>query len=207
MRTILLTIGVIIAIVLLAAGSTAQSTSTIYGYVSYGGVPTNGVTVTLAGEHSAQTVTADKDGHPGYYDFTVVSGANYVVSAAYRNGTAMHGYVVSAPEVRIDLDIPLPTPTPLPSLTVTPRPSHEPGGMVVRNDSSSFIPMSTNGITITPVPKPSRMPTAPPTITPIPATPTPTAVPGILSNVYVWLVIALVAILAIAAAALLFLRK
>jgi hypothetical protein len=203
----LLTMGVLIAITLLAAGSTAQSTSKIYGYVSYGGVPTNGIPVTLAGEHSAQTVTADMDGHPGYYEFTVDSGANYMVSAAYRNGTAAHGYVVSAPEVRIDLDIPLPTPTPVPSLTATPRPSHEPGGMVVRNDSSSFIPMSANGVTITPVPKPSRMPTAPPTITPIPATPTPTATPGIPSNVYLWLVIALVAVVAIATATLLYLRK
>jgi len=48
----------------------AQSASRIYGYVSYGGVPASGATVTLAGPDSGQVNTTDS----GYYEFAVSSG-------------------------------------------------------------------------------------------------------------------------------------
>lgn len=192
-----------IAVLLLtAAGSAAQSTSRVYGYVSYGGVPAAGATVTLAGPDSGQATTAEN----GYYEFIVGPG-NYIVMAAYSGHSASRTYVVSSAEARIDIDISTatPTPTPTPTPTATPTPSHEPGGMVVRNESSSFIPMAPE-FTVTPVPRPPATPTPTPTIVPTP-TPTPTPMPGLLSNIYIWLVVAFITILIIAAATLLYLKK
>jgi uncharacterized membrane protein len=193
---------IIVVLLLTAAGSTAQATSKIYGYVSYGGVPVSGAIVTLAGPDSGQTTT----GENGYYEFSVNPG-NYIVTAAFSGHTSSRTYVVNSAEVRVDIDISTatPTPTPTPTPTATPTPSHEPGGMVMRNESSSFIPMAPE-FTVTPVPRPSVTPTPAPTILPTP-TPTPTPTPGLLSNIYIWLAIALVAILIIAAAALWYIRK
>jgi len=201
----LLTLCVLAALLLTAACATAQSTSKIYGYVSYGGTAVNGAVVTLAGPDSGQYTTVDKDGHAGYYEFNVAQG-NYVVTATYNGHSASYLKVVSG-DVQIDLDISTATPTPTagPSPTPTPRPSHEPGGLVTRNDSSSFMPMAPD-FTVTPAPKPSINPTPTPTPAPKP-TPASTPAPGLLSNVDVWLIIALVAILAIAAATLLYLRR
>jgi len=61
---------VITVLLLTAAGPAAQSASRIYGYVSYGGVPASGATVTLAGPDSGQVNTTDS----GYYEFAVSSG-------------------------------------------------------------------------------------------------------------------------------------
>ncbi|WP_128860062.1 carboxypeptidase-like regulatory domain-containing protein [Methanocella paludicola] len=196
------TVCMIAVLLLTSAGSTAQATCKIYGYVSYGGVPAGGATVTLAGPDSGQATTAEN----GYYEFVVTPG-NYIVTAAYSGHSASRTYVVNGAEVRIDIDISTatPTPTPTPTPTVTPTPSHDPGGMVIRNESSSFIPMAPE-FTVTPVPRPSSTPTPTPTIAPTP-TPTPTPVHGLLSNLYIWLVIAMIAILIIAAAALIYLRK
>ncbi len=193
---------VIVVLLLTAAGSTAQATSRIYGYVNYGSVPVSGATVTLAGPDSGQVTTAEN----GYYEFSVGPG-NYIVTAAYSGHSASRTYVVNSAEVRIDIDISTttPTPTPTPTPTATPMPSHEPGGMVIRNESSSFIPMAPE-FTVTPVPRPSATPTPTPTVAPTP-TPTPTPTPGLLSNIYVWLAVALIAILIIAAAVLWYIRK
>lgn len=196
----------IAALLLTAAVSTAQTTSRIYGYVSYGGVPVNGASVTLAGPDSGQNTTVDKDGHAGYYEFNVNQG-NYIVTAAYSGHSASRAYALSVAEAQVNLDISTatPTPTPEPSQTPTPRPSHDPGGLVIRNESSSFLPMAPD-YTVTPVPRPSSTPTPGPTIAPTP-TPTPTPSPGLLSSVYIRIVLALAAVVAIAAAALLYLRR
>jgi hypothetical protein len=77
--------------------------------------------------------------------------------------------------------------------------------MVMRNESSSFIPMAPE-FTVTPVPRPSVTPTPAPSIVPTP-TSTPTPTPGLLSSAYVWLAMALIAILIIAAAVLWYIRK
>lgn len=196
------------ALLVTAAGSTAQSTSKIYGYVTYGGTAVNGAVVTLGGQGSGQVTTADNAGHAGYYEFNLGAG-NYVVTATYNGHSAWHAYTLAGNDAQLNLDISsaTPTPTPGPSPTPTPRPSHEPGGLVYRNDSSSFLPMAVD-YTVTPMPKPTIVLTPTPTIVPTP-TPTPTPAPGLLSNGYVLLVIAIIAILVIVAAALaiIYLRK
>jgi hypothetical protein len=207
-KALLIVINVMVVIFLFMLPSAAQ-TVYVYGYVSYDHVPVNGAVVSLSNEASGQNVTQNKDGQPGYYEFFVDNGSKIVVTASYGNHSSFKSYFVNVDEVRIDLDIsaatPTPTPTPIPS--PTPRPSQEPGGMVIRNESSSFMPMAPQN-TVTPVPWPSISPTPAPTIAPTPTpTPTPTPAPGLLSNIYIWLGIALIAILAIAAAILIYLRK
>jgi hypothetical protein len=204
---------------MLMASSSAQSTSSkVYGYVSVKGVPANGITVILWGQASGQqaAVTSNNlsNNNTGYYEFVIENGSGgFTVSATDDDGnTDLKSFILALGSiVQKDLDLratPTPTPTPVPTATPTPRPSHEPGGMVVRNDSSSFTPIAANGPTTTPIPTTPRTPTATPNTPPAP-TPTPTPVPaaGIFSSVYIWLIMALVAIMAIAAATLLYRKK
>jgi hypothetical protein len=214
-NTLLLTIAVMAVLFMLMPISLAE-TVYIHGYVKYDNTPINGVTVLLAGNFTGQrsNVTSYNGTNAGYYQFAIEngSGSGYTVTASYNGSNISYNFWVpesdADPDVSKDLNIPLamptPTPTPCPTATPTPRPSGELGGMVIRNDSSSFLPVSAHNPTTTLTPKPSRAPTGAPTIEPTPA-PVPAA--GILSNIYLWLVVALMAILAIAAALLLYLRK
>ncbi|HTX43838.1 MAG TPA: hypothetical protein VMC61_03855, partial [Methanocella sp.] len=149
-----------------------------------------------------------------YYQFAIEngSGSGYTIFTGYNGCNLTNNFWV--PKSNNDVDVPkdlaipratpTPTPTPSPTATPTPRPSGELGGTVIRNDSSSFIPVPISSPSTAPTLKPLMPPTATPTPEPT-STPEPSA--SAPSNVYLWLVIALVAIVAIAAAALLYLRK
>ncbi len=214
-NVLLLTIAVIAVLFLLMPISLAE-TVYIYGYVKYDNTPIKGVNVSLVGEFPGNrfNVTSFNGTDAGYYQFAIENGSDseYTVTASYNGSYVSSNFSVRESDadlgIRRDLNIPLvistPTPTPCPTATPTPRPSGELGGMVIRNDSSSFIPVSAHNPTTTPTPRPSRAPTATPTVAP---TPTATPPAGIFSNIYAWLAIALVAILAMAAAVLLYLRK
>jgi hypothetical protein len=213
-RALWITICVLAIILLLVVDASAQSTYKIYGYVRVDGNLTNGVTVRLSGEGIPGQPTFDTvndgSGTAGYYEFIVngsTTGKGLSVSASHDNRSGSYSFIMLSEDKLANLSLsvsPTPTPSPTPEPTPTPMPSGELGGMVIRNDSSSFIPASAHNPSTTPTPKPSGTPTAAPTVEPT-LTPAPPA--GILSNVYLWLVIALVAILAIAAAILLYLKK
>jgi hypothetical protein len=198
--------GLMAIVFLVAAGACAQqATSTVHGYVKVDGAYTNGVNVTLSNEASGSTVTADKDGHAGYYEFTVNDGSRIIITARSGSFSGYYSYFVNAPDVSVpDIDISTATPTPSPTPSPTPvatirRPSMEPGGKVVHGDSSSFIPASARNPSVTPAPKPTVMSSVAPTVPT--ATPEPSA--RIISNAYIWPAIILLAILVIAAAIIL----
>jgi hypothetical protein len=213
-QQLILTVGAIAVIFLLVPASTMQtSMAHVHGFVKIGNKGTNNVTVELVSYNNDNapdqvTVTSnDSSNNPGYYYFDISngSGKTYVLYASYDKYQVSYGFTASGMDLSMpDMIITVATPTPIPTSTPTPRPSGEIGGMVIRNDSSSFLPVSAHNPTMTPTPKPSWAPTAAPTMEP---TPTSAPAAGILSNVSLCLAIALVAILAIAAATLLFLRK
>ncbi len=210
-RALWITIGVLAIIFLLVADASAQSTTyKIYGYVRVDGNLMNGVTVRLSGEGIHATFdTINSGGTAGYYEFIVngsTIGKGLTVSANYNNRSGYYGFFMQNDDKHADLSLtasPTPTPAPTPEPTPTPRPSGDLGGLVTRNDSL-FVPVPVSNLVATPTPKPSREPTAAPTSEP---TPTPAPAAGPLSNIYVWLVVALLAILIIAAAILIYLRK
>ncbi len=208
-RALHITVGVLVVISMLAVQGYSQSTYKIYGYVRVDGNLTNGVMVKLSGEGIVEqpaSVTTTHGSTDGYFEFSVTNGSvgkGLSVSASHNNRSGSYSFIMPGEDKLANLDLvasPTPTPTPTPAPTPTPKPSGQIGGMVIRNDSSSFIPVSAHTPSTTPTPKPPRAPTAEPTEVP---TPTPAPSAGLFSNIYLWMVIAIVAILAIVAAILL----
>ncbi len=215
LRQFLLIVGVMAVIGLLMPSAFMQTTVHVHGYVKVGGTRMNDVNLHIVRQTNPpseqfNTTHNDTSGNPGFYEFYISNGS-YTIYASSGQNNGSYNFLASVADfsaTEIIIAVPTPTPTPSTTVTPTPRPDGELGGMVVRNDSSTFTPMSANAFTVTPVPRPSRMPPPPGTITLIlTPMPTPTPTPGILSNIYVWLVIGAAAVLAIAAATLLYLRR
>ena len=213
-RTLLLTVGAIMAILLLIPVMTMAQTTWIYGYVKYGGNYTNGIEVALSGQSINQiNYTYSNNSGNGYYQFLIDNGSigsSFTVTASYKDSTTSWPFLLAENPYKVsDISITVPSPTPTITVTPTPRPSTLTGGMVTQVNQSSFVPVSPVVLSATPLPAwtPTAAPTFYPTLTPTPI-PTPSA--GPFSNISLWLagmVVAIIVVVVAAALVLIYIRR
>lgn len=218
-RTLLLTVGAITAILLLVPVMTMAQTIWIYGYVKVGSNYTNGVTVTLSSLSPPINMinyTYPNNSRNGYYQFLIDNGStgkSFTVTASYYDTTYPWAFILPQNPYQVtDISIPATALSPSPTVTPTstPRPSVLTGGMVTDVSQTSFEPASVNLVpTPLPVWTPTAAPSLYPTITPV-TTPSPVHSTGLFSNISLWLictVIAIIVMVVAAVAVLLYIRR
>jgi hypothetical protein len=164
---------------IIACAASSPSSCLISGYVIYNGSGVNGITVTLSGTPSGNTVTQSNGQAAGYYEFSVVKGSTYTLSASYKGNTASSTLTANSSTESVNLDI-------INTGSGSGGNSSNPGSGSNVVNPGSIGSNGLNHVTATPTPTPTPTPapsTAPnQTATPIP-TSMPTAVPTLAPTV------------------------
>ena len=154
---------------IIACATTSPPSCLISGYVIYNGSGVNGVTVTLSGTPSGSMVTQTNNHAVGYYQFSVIKGNTYTLSASYKGNMASSTLTANSSTVSVNLDI------------INTSSGGSPGNGNPNSGDNVVNPGSigSNGLnhaTATPTSTPTPTPTPAPTTTPT-ATPAPTSMP------------------------------
>lgn len=179
----------------------------ITGYVTVNGVSMNGVHVSSGG--SSYTTQSDSSGHAGYYAIMpggVTNGSSVTVSFSYDGHSTSVSVTASSSSIQAptaNIVDPTATPTTTPTATVTVTPTATATASSGGSGSGS-VNLGYNGVgSVTPTASATAVvsATTQPTVTVSPtavATAQPTALPEQGSNTTIYLVIGLIAVLALA---------